>query len=271
MFDLFFSQLGLALILLGLFAGLMAGLLGVGGGLIIVPVLIIIFELQNFPVTYLSQMAVATSLVTIVFTSLSSIRSHQQAKMIDWSVVFKLSTGIIAGAILGALFASKITGTMLQVLFGFFAIAVSFQMAFSIKPKASRPLPGALGLGISGSVIAAVSALFGIGGGSLSVPLLSYFGLEMKKAVAISAACGLPIAIFASAGFILAGWEIRDFPAGTFAYIYWPAVLLISCMSIITAHFGARLAHRLPAQKLKQIFAVFLFIIGLRFIARIVF
>ncbi len=269
MFDLLFSQLGVILIFLGLFSGLMAGLLGVGGGLIIVPVLIIIFEQQNFPVVYLSQMAVATSLTTIIFTSMSSIRSHHQAQIIDWSVVFRLSTGIVVGAILGALFASKITGVLLQALFGIFAVLVSLQMVFSLKPKAGRALPGKLGLGISGSVIAAVSALFGIGGGSLSVPLLSWFGVEMKKAVAISSACGLPIAFFASAGFILAGWKITDFPAGTFAYIYWPAVLLISSVSMITAHYGARLAQRLPAQKLKQIFAVFLFIIGVRFIFRI--
>jgi len=253
------------LLVLGLFAGLMAGLLGVGGGLIIVPALIFYFEKLDFPEIYLTQMAVATSLATIIFTSLSSVRSHHKQGLVDWPLVKTLSVGLAAGAMVGALFASKLSGQFLQLLFGIFALVVSGQMVIQFQPAASK-LPGKFGQYISGVVIAFVSALFGIGGGSLSVPTLTWFGLDMKRAVAVSAACGIPIAVFSVAGFIYTGYQQPDLPEASIGFVYLPALLCIGASSVVTAHFGALLAHRLPAKKLKQIFALFLFIIGLRLI-----
>ncbi len=255
----------LMLAALGLFSGLMAGLLGVGGGLIIVPALIVLFEDMNFSSGYLTQMAVATSLATIIFTSLSSIRTHHSAGLIDWGLVTHLSVGLFFGALLGAFFAVTLSGIFLQLLFGVFAVMVALQMFVQLQPKSGQ-LPGRPSQYLSGMLIAYVSAIFGIGGGSLSVPTLVWFGLDMKRAVAISAACGLPIAVFGVTGFILASWSRDDLPAYSIGLVYLPALLAITLSSIISAHFGAKLAHRLPAKNLKKIFGAFLLIIGIRFI-----
>lgn len=253
------------LLVLGSFAGLMAGLLGVGGGLIIVPALILFFESLGFSQSYLTQMALATSLATIIFTSLSSIRTHQLAGLIDWQLVKNISVGLCLGAVVGALFATTISGRFLQLGFGIFAVLIALQMFLQLKPKQAA-MPNKFGQYLGGIIVAFISAIFGIGGGSLSVPMLSWFGLEMKKSVAVSAACGLPIAIFSVGGFVVAGWGRSNFPAGTYGFVYLPALLVISITSIIFAHFGAKLAHRLPAQQLKHIFGLFLLVVGLRFI-----
>jgi uncharacterized membrane protein YfcA len=269
MFDLVSPENLFLLISLGLFAGLMAGLLGVGGGLVIVPALIFIFEKNAFAESYVTQMAVATSLATIIFTSISSIRSHHNNGLVEWTLVKNLTVGLVFGAVLGAFFASAISGKLLQLLFGIFAILVALQMWMNLASKLNTKqsnMPNKVGQAFSGLCIAFVSALFGIGGGSLSVPTLTWFGLDMKKAVAVSAACGLPIAVFSVVGFIATGLQVNELPEGSLGYVYLPALLCISVASVVTAHFGAQLAHKLPAQKLKQIFALFLFIIGLRLI-----
>jgi uncharacterized membrane protein YfcA len=252
------------LVLLGAFAGLLAGMLGVGGGLVIVPALIFIFESWDFPDAHLAQMAVATSLATIIFTSLSSIYSHHRKGKVDWRLVRHLSFGIIAGAFIGAFVASQMLGSALRALFGLFAIAVALQMFFQFEASKKTTMPGALGLGLSGIVIAMVSSLFGIGGGSLSVPLLSYFGSDMKRAVAVSAACGFPIAVFSVLAFLSASRNISGLPELSLGYIYLPAVFFISLLSVVFAPLGASFAHALPSHQLKRVFAVFLSIVGLR-------
>jgi len=265
MFDFINLESVFLLLTLGIFAGLMAGLLGVGGGLMIVPALIFYFEKLGFSENYLTQMAIATSLSTIIFTSISSIRTHYNNGLVQWPLVINLTIGIAFGASLGALFASYLKGQLLQLLFGVFAILVAAQMLIQFTPKQSK-MPGKIGQYLSGLFIAFISAVFGIGGGSLSVPTLIWFGVDMKKAVAISAACGLPIAFFSVLAFIYTGLQQQALPAGSIGFVYLPALLCISASSVIAAHFGARLAHRLPDKNLKQIFALFLFIIGLRLI-----
>lgn len=254
------------LLLLGVFAGVMAGLLGVGGGLIIVPALIFFFEAWQFPETILTQMAVASSLATIVFTSLSSVYAHHKNALVDWPLTGTLTVGIALGAVAGAFVASLLAGNMLRLLFGVFAIGVALQIYFELAPQGARKLPGKLGKIISGFAIALFSAIFGIGGGSLSVPLLTYFGVNIKKSVAVSAACGFPIALFSVLGFIVLGLQEQDLPEGSLGFVFWPAVLIISLASVLSAPLGANLAASLPAKKLKRIFALFLSLVGVRLI-----
>ncbi|HHH43820.1 MAG TPA: sulfite exporter TauE/SafE family protein [Gammaproteobacteria bacterium] len=252
-----------AWLLLGLFAGTLAGLLGVGGGLVIVPVLAALFTLQGFAAEHLVQLAVGTSLATILFTSLSSLYAHHRRGAVVWPVMLPLSLGILPGGWLGAILASWIGGPALAALFGLFELAVAAQMAFGRTPAEQRRAPGGARNVLAGVVIGALSALLGIGGGTLTVPWLVWHGIDVRKAVGTSAACGLPIALSGTLGFVVAGLGRSGLPAGSTGFVYWPAVLAISVASVLSAPAGARLAHRLDRARLKQAFAVFLVVLGL--------
>ena len=251
-------------LLLGAFAGLVAGLLGVGGGLIIVPVLVFIFTDQGLAEHLIVHLAVGTSLATIVFTSISSVRAHHQHGAVLWPVFWQLTPGIVVGAWLGAAFADVLASDQLRRFFGVFELLVAIQMTFNVKPRPHRQLPGRPGMLGAGGVIGAISAIVGIGGGTMTGPFLVWCNVVMRKAVATSSACGLPIAIAGATGFIVTGWNAIDLPAYSSGYVYWPAFLGIVIASILTAPIGARLAHRLPAAQLKRIFAILLYILGLR-------
>lgn len=258
--ELFFYYIGL-----GVIAGFVAGLLGVGGGLIIVPVLILIFQINNFAPDLIVHMAVGTSLATIIFTSLSSIYAHHyRHKAVRWDIVKQLTPGIIIGALLGAAVADLFSAKVLQQFFGYFELFVAIQMAFNIKTHAARTLPGKAGLFSAGSGIGAISSVVGIGGGTLTVPFLIWCNVRMQNAVATSSACGLPIAIAGCVGFIITGWNETGLPKYTFGYIYWPAFLAIVITSMMFAPFGAWLAHRLSAAKLKRFFSLALFALAIK-------
>lgn len=250
---------------LGLIAGFVAGLLGVGGGLIIVPILIFIFQKNNFSSDVIVHMAIGTSLATIIFTSLSSIYAHHfQHHAIRWDIVKRLSPGIIVGALLGAILADYTSAKILQNFFGVFEIMVALQMMLNVKVRATRILPGNLGLFTAGTGIGTVSSLVGIGGGTLTVPFLVWCNIKMQNAVATSSACGLPIAVAGCMGFIITGLNEADLPYNTFGYIYWPAFLSIVITSVLVAPVGASLAHRLSATKLKRVFALILLGLGIK-------
>lgn len=251
-------------LLLGSFAGLVAGLLGVGGGLIIVPVLLWVFQGEGFSGHVIMHMAVGTSLATIVFTSLSSVRAHHQHGAVLWPVFRQLAPGIVIGALLGAAIADVMPTRVLQLFFATFEIMVAIQMAINFKPHASRQLPGYIGMTSVGGGIGALSSVVGIGGGTLTVPYLLWCNVTVHKAVATSSACGLPIAVAGCVGFIVMGWQATALPGFSSGYVYWPAFFGIVCTSVLFAPLGARLAHRLPAKHLKRVFAVFLAILGLR-------
>ncbi len=251
-------------LLLGAFVGVVAGLLGVGGGLIIVPVLIILFQHYDFSSGIITHLAVGTSLATIMLTSISSVRAHHMHGAVLWPVFWQLTPGIIIGTLAGALLASVISSVSLKTFFGFFELAVALQMALELRPNASRVLPGRIGMSLAGSIIGAVSALVGIGGGTLTVPFLVWCNVTMQKAVATSSACGLPIAIAGAVGFMLTGWQNPQLPDASTGFVYWPAFFGIILTSMMTAPLGARLAHRLPSRTLKKVFAVFLAILGIR-------
>ncbi|WP_193483904.1 sulfite exporter TauE/SafE family protein [Nitrincola tibetensis] len=250
---------------LGAFAGLVAGLFGIGGGLIIVPVLIFSFEAQGMPVEYLTHMAVATSLATIVITSMSSVRAHHAKGAVDWPLFRSLTLGILVGAMLGVNTAMLLPGHVLQMIFGVFALLVALQMAFSLHPKQSGEAPTGIELKCAGGVIGWASSIFGIGGGTLSVPYLTWRRQEMRRAVATSAACGLPIAVMGALTNVWVGLD-KPLPEWSLGYVYLPAFLGIVISSSLFAGVGARLAHKLPQSVLKKCFAAFLFVIAIRFL-----
>jgi len=253
-------------LVLGACAGVLAGLFGVGGGLIIVPVLVYSFSAHGFSADVLTQMAVGTSLATIIFTSTNSILEHHRRGAVRWPLFLWMTVGIVLGSALGALTASKLQGLVLQKIIGVFAILVSIQMALGLQPKGSGEVPGRFGLGVAGGVIGWASAIFGIGGGSLTVPFLSWRGVSMQQAVATSSACGLPIAIAGAISFIVVGWHNAKLPEMSVGFVYLPALVGIALTSMFFARIGARLAHRLPAKVLKRLFALLLFSVGLSFL-----
>lgn len=253
-------------LVLGACAGTLAGLFGVGGGLIIVPVLVFSFTLQGFDASILTHLAVGTSLATIIFTSINSILEHHRRGAVRWPIFAWMAVGILIGAGVGAVTAEAISGPLLQKIIGVFALVVAVQLAIDFKPKASRTVPGKFGLTVAGTVIGWASAIFGIGGGSLTVPFLTWRSVSMQQAVATSSACGLPIALSSALFFMLLGWNDPLLPAHSLGYIYLPALLGIALTSMFFARFGARLAHRLSAKMLKRLFAALLFCVGVSFL-----
>ncbi|MFI8480261.1 sulfite exporter TauE/SafE family protein [Pseudomonas sp. NPDC078700] len=253
-------------LMLGAAAGVMAGLFGVGGGLIIVPVLVASFTAHGFAPEIMTHLAVGTSLATIIFTSIDSVREHHRLGAVRWPVFIWMALGILLGAALGALTASKIQGPLLQKIIGVFAISVALQMILGLKPKASHGVPGKPGLTVAGVVVGWASAIFGIGGGSLSVPFLMWRSVPMQQAVATSAACGLPIALAGAISFMWIGWNEPQLPQWSAGFVYLPALAGIAISSMFFARVGARLAHRLSPLVLKRLFALLLFCVGLNFL-----
>ena len=253
-------------LLTGGLAGLLAGLLGVGGGLVIVPVLAFFFIYRGFPPEMIMQMAVGTSLATIVPTSISSLRTHHRYGAVRWTVLAALAPGVVIGALMGAVLAHQISSHALQLVFGVFVLLAATRLVFGHTPASHRSLPGRIGLAAAGVPIGGFSALVGIGGGTLTVPYLLWHNVGVRQAVGTSAATGLPIALAGAAGFALTGSAQPSLPAGSTGYLYWPAVVAISLASILLAPVGAHLAHRIPRDALLKVFAVFLALVGLKMI-----
>lgn len=254
-----------AYIALGLVAGFVAGLLGVGGGLIIVPVLVFIFAAQHFPEQYVVHLALGTALASIIFTSISSFRAHHAHGAVNWKVWREISPGIVVGTLLGTVLAAYLSANLLKIFFVGFVFYAGTQMLLDIKPKAARELPGLLGMFAVGNVIGAVSSLVGIGGGTLSVPFMTWCNVKLHQAIGTSAAIGLPIAIAGTVGYIANGWRVQQaLPAHSLGFVYLPALAAIVAASMLMAPLGARLAHRLPVKKLKKIFAFLLYALGIR-------
>lgn len=254
----------IAYAVLGAFAGTMAGLLGVGGGLIIVPVLAMTWQADGLGGTQMMQLAIGTSLAVIVFTSLSSVRAHHRYGSVLWPVFWRLTPGILLGAALGAAVASALPQALLKMIFGLFELLVAAQMSLSLRPSPSLPrIPGAPGMSLAGSAIGAVSAIVGIGGGTMTVPFLVACKVRMQQAVGTSAACGLPIAVGGVLSYVLLGWGNAQLPGNAAGFVYMPTLAGIAVTSVLFAPLGAFLAHRLPTVVLKKVFAGFLALLGL--------
>lgn len=250
------------LALTGLASGLLAGLLGVGGGLVIVPALAVVLPMAGVSGEPVMHVAVATSLAAILLTSLASVHAHQRHGAVLWPAFWRLGPGIALGAVLGAQIADCLPGASLRLVFGVFALVVAVQMATGFKPAAGRGLLGVAATSVIGLSFGAISGIVGIGGGSLVVPFLSWCSVPMGKAVGTSAACGFPIALGGAAGAVYAGWGVLGLPAYSTGYVWWPALVAIGLASVLSAPLGAALAHRLPVPVLRRVFAAFLALMG---------
>ena len=250
----------LAYAVLGCVAGFAAGLLGIGGGMLLVPFLTALLTIQGLPLELVVHAAIATSMASILFTSMSSVRAHHQKRAVRWDLVIRFSPGIVVGGLLagGAVFAALKTG-WLALFFAVFVGYSAVQMLVNRKPKPSRQMPGTVGTTAAGAGIGFLSGLVGAGGGFVSVPFMLWCNVALHHAVATSAALGFPIASANTVGYVWSGWSVQDLPAGMFGYIYWPALLVLVIFSVVTAPIGAKVAHKLPVNTLKRIFAFLLF------------
>lgn len=253
-------------IALGSVVGVLAGLLGVGGGLLIVPILTFLFTAQGFNPDYILHMAIGTSLGSIAFTSISSLLSHHRQKAVVWKAMIGITPGIILGTFAGSFLAARLSTNFLKGFFCIFLYYVATQMFIGIKPKPTRSLPKAPGMIAAGGVIGSFSSLVGIGGGSLSVPFLVWCNISMHQAIGTSAAIGFPIAVSGGVGYILTGLRIPNLPDHTLGFVHLLSLLGITASSVLTAPLGAHLAHRLPVEKLKKIFAFLLYAMATKMI-----
>jgi uncharacterized membrane protein YfcA len=257
----------LLLLVTGAVAGALAGLLGIGGGVIIVPALAFVFLHQGVQEGVIMHVAIGTSLATIMVTSLSSIRAHQRHGAIHWNVFREITPGLLLGALLGAAVAGHLRSDALRVIFAVFLILVAGQLWMGRASQPHRRLPGRAGILVAGSIIGALSALFGVGGGSMTVPFLTWCNMPVRNAIATSAAIGLPIALSGTAGFVYSGWGSPARPEWTIGYVNLPAALGIGVASTLLAPLGAKLAHTIPDAALRRIFAVLLIVVAVKMFA----
>lgn len=254
----------LIFLLLGIFVGFMAGLFGIGGGGIMVPVLQAIFLFQGVPVESVMHLALGTSMASIIVTSTSSMHAHHLKNGVIWKVVKSMVPGVIAGAFITTLFISYISSYYLALFFSLFMACISIKMFLSTKPKSIRKMAGTPGLLTAGGAIGVISALVSIGGGSLTVPYLTWQNIDIKKSIGTSAAIGVPISIAGTLGYIYSGWGSQSGIAYTFGFVYMPAVVLISAASFFTVPYGVSLAHKLNVTTLKKAFSVLLIILSIK-------
>ncbi len=255
-------------LIIGAFAGFAAGLFGVGGGTIIVPLLYIVFSQMGYSPDIIMHLALGTSLATIVVTSISSLLAHNKNGAVLWPVFKNLAPPMAIGCFFGAGIAGKLSGMHLQLIVGIFLLWVAYTMFTGAKKVVdpNKSLPSTGKQIVAGSGIGIASAIFGIGGGSLTVPYLTHYGVVMQKAVGTSAACGLPIAIAGALGFMFFGMKAHVDVPNTIGFVHIYAFIGISIMSFVTAKFGAKTAHALSPQMLKKCFAVLLLMVGCFFL-----
>jgi uncharacterized membrane protein YfcA len=251
-----------ALLALGGAVGFLAGLLGIGGGMTIVPLLTIVFARQGFPAEHIVHMAVATATATILFTSVASMREHQRHRAILWPVVAALAPGIVVGSLVGPQVVGGMSTVVLSAFYGVFVAAAATNTLLDRKPKPTRELPGKGGLFAVGGGIGLVSSMVGAGGAFLSVPFMTACNIGIRNCVATSAALGLPIAVAGTIGFVVAGLGEHGLPPHTVGYVHVPALLTIVAASVLSAPMGARAAHRWPVKKLKRAFAMLLYLLA---------
>ncbi len=256
------ATLIIAFLVLGAFTGFAAGLLGIGGGMLMVPFMTMMLSYSGFPKELIVHMAIATSLSTIMFTSLSSVRAHHSRGAVLWPVVKLLAPGILIGSWIGAWIGAKLPSSGLALFFAVFVGLSATQFLLDKKPKAVRELPATPGMLTAGTSIGILSGLVGAGGGFVSVPFMTWCNVKIHNAVATSAALGFPIALAGTLSNIYYGMSEPNLPAGSLGFIYLPALLVVSLASVSTAPLGARTAHALPVKSLKKIFAVVLYLLA---------
>jgi uncharacterized membrane protein YfcA len=251
----------------GATVGFLAGLLGIGGGLTLVPVLVLIFTAKGFPPQHLMHVSIATSMATVMFTSVSSVWAHHQRGGVDWAIARAIAPGILVGSFLASQIAGFIPTRPLALVFTAFVIYAGTQMFFDTKPRPTRELPGRGGLFIAGAVIGGLSSLLAAGGAFLSIPFMAKCNVPLKRAIGTAAAIGFPIALAGSIGYVLNGLGVAGLPDGSLGYVHAPALLLVVSPSMLAAPWGARLAHRLPVARLRVAFALLLYALAGRMLS----
>jgi uncharacterized membrane protein YfcA len=249
----------IALLAMGCFGGFAAGLLGIGGGMVLVPFTTMIFTARGIPDSLTVHMAIATSLATTMFTSIASVRAHHRLGAVLWHVVRLFVPGILLGSLVGPWIGKQMNSATLAGFFGCFVAFSATQMLVNKKPVAARELPGTTGMFLMGGVIGLLSGLVGAGGGFVSVPFMTWANIRIRNAVATSAALGMPIAFAGTLANVFYGWDERGLPAWSLGYVYLPALFIIAAASVAMAPVGAPTAHRMPVRRLQQVFAVILY------------
>jgi len=256
-------QLILELAVLGLCTGFLAGLLGIGGGMLMVPFITLIMTGRGISPDLSVKVAIATSMATIIFTSVSSVRAHHKRGAVRWDVVWRLAPGIVMGAAVASMGVfSVLKGSSLALFFALFVAFSATQMLLDRKPAPSRTLPGTGGQLAAGGVIGFLSGLVGAGGGFVSVPFLTWCNVVIHQAVATSAALGFPIALANVLGYVIAGQSVEGLPTGALGYVYLPALAVIATASVLMAPMGVKAAHAMPVKQLKRVFAIILYLLA---------
>jgi uncharacterized membrane protein YfcA len=251
------------LLALGCFTGFLAGLLGIGGGMLMVPFMTLILSHRGVSAALAVKMAIATSMATILFTSVSSVRAHHKRGAVRWDIVRTLAPGIVLGGLVaGAGVFALLKGTTLALVFAIFVGFSATQMLLDKKPKPTRQLPGTGGRLAAGGGIGFISGLVGAGGGFVSVPFMTWCNVPMHNAVATSAALGFPIALANTVGYVVGGWSLDNPLPGALGYLWLPALVVIATASVLFAPLGAKTAHAMNVRQLKRVFAAMLYLLA---------
>jgi len=255
-----------AYLALGAFAGFFSGLLGVGGGSAMVPILTLIFASKQLAPDHVVHLALGTAMATILFTSASSVISHHRRGAVNWRILRDMIPGVLAGTFGGAMLASYFNALLLGILFAVVVFFSATQLLLDLKPKATRALPGTSGMWIAGGIIGALASLAALAGASLTVPFLVSRNVPVHQAIGTAAAVGWPLAFAGTAGYVLSGLTVPDLPNHSVGFVYLPAVLWIVIASVIMAPLGASVAHRTPGATLKRIFAIVLYALATKMV-----
>ena len=263
--DMWNIEMILVMLAVGSFAGFVAGLLGIGGGMIIVPVVLWVLQMKGLGgIEHAQHLAVGTSFAIMVFTTFSSVMAQQRKGSVDWAVVRRMAPGMVAGVMIGSMLAKRLSNEALQIFFIVFVVLVALKTLTDAKPKPTRSLPGPAGLGAVGALFGMASSWVGIGGGSLSVPFMLYCNVPVRTAVGTSAGLAWPIAVAGAVGYHYSGWNVAGLPEGALGFWYLPAVAVLSVATMLFAPLGVKAAHKLPPEKLKLAFGLLLLVIAAR-------
>jgi len=252
---------------IGAAVGFFAGMLGIGGGALMIPLLVWLFEAQGLPREHLLHLAVGTGMATILFTSVSSMRAHARRGGVRWDIVKRITPGILAGGLAGSAIASSLPRFAFAVIFVTTVYAAALNLFLERKPHPSRTLPGAVGLSAVGAAISGISAFAAVGGAFLTVPFMVWCNVPMLAAIGTAAAIGFPIAAAGTIGYAAIGLGQPGLPAWSVGYVFLPALAGVTVASMSLAPVGATVAHRLPTKVLRRIFAVLMFSLATRMLA----
>ena len=258
-----------AYLALGAVAGFLGGLFGIGGGTILVPALLLLFEAQAFPPEHVMHLALGSSMAVILFTALASLRKHHQHGAVNWQVVRSITPGILLGTALGALSAAAIPARGLGIVFALFVYFAAIQILLDLRPHAARQLPGALGMTLTGTFTGWLSSLVSIGGGTIVIPFLIRCNVPLRHAIGTASAIGFPIAVGGTLGYIAIGSHLDALPAPHLGYVFLPALFWVALASVVTAPLGARTAHRIQVATLRKLFAILLLCLATKLLLKV--